>query len=214
MKSLVTGGAGFIGSHLVDELVRRGDEVVVLDRLHPKHPNSRASYYLQDLAADYRQYTHHFEGVDQVFHLAALIAIPYCMEHPSESMTNNVLAVMHTLEAARMQGVKRFALGSSAAVYGNSLFLPSVETNAPRCMNTYALSKHTGEQLCCLYHELYGMRTVIMRYFNVYGNRQHESGQYAPVMGVFLRQMAMRELRWTDFSGQAPSLVSEAGYRP
>ena len=193
MKSLVAGGAGFIGSHLVDALVRQGDEVIVLDRLHPKYPNQQAVYCLHDLAADYQHYIHHFEGVDRVFHLAALIAIPYCMEHPSESMANNVLAVMHTLEAARLQGVSRFVFASSAAVYGDSLFLPSVETNASRCMNTYALSKYTGEQLCRLYHDLYGMKSMILRLFNVYGDRQHEGGQYAPVMGVFLRQKAKHE---------------------
>jgi UDP-glucose 4-epimerase len=125
MKSLVTGGAGFIGSHLVDALVRQGDEVIVLDRLHPRHPNQKGIYYLQDLACDYQHYIHHFEGVDRVFHLATLIAIPYCMEHPSESMANNVLAVMHVLEAARLQGVSRCVFASSAAVYGDSLFCPA-----------------------------------------------------------------------------------------
>ena len=134
----------------MDSLVREGDEAIVLDRLHPKYPNKDATYYRQELAANYHNYVHHFEGVDRVFHLADLVAIPYCMEHPSESMANNVLAAMHNLEAARLQRVRRFVFASSAAVYGDSLFLPSVESNTSSCMNTYALPEHTGEILCSL----------------------------------------------------------------
>ncbi len=190
LKSVVTGGAGFIGSHLVDALVKQGHEVVVLDRVHPKHCNPKAHYYLHDLAADLRSFSYHFEGVDHVFYLAALISIPYCVDHPSESLANNVLAGLHCLEAARLHGVRRFVFASSAAVYGNSFFLPSVETNPVQCLNSYAVSKHAGEQLCQMYEALYGLKTVILRYFNVYGDRQHEQGHYAPVMAIFLRQHA------------------------
>ena len=203
MKSVVTGGAGFIGSHLVDALVEQGREVVVLDRVHPKHGNHRANYYLHDLASDRDHFAYHFEEAGEVFHLASLISIPYCVDHPSESLTNNVLGVLHCLEAARLNGVERFVFASSAAVYGNSFFLPSVETNPVQCLNSYAVSKHTGEQLCQMYEQLYGLKTVILRYFNVYGDRQHEQGQYAPVMGIFLRQKAQ---------GQPLTVVGE-GYQ-
>jgi len=126
--------------------------------------------------------------VDYVFHLASEISIPYCVEYPRETMQNNVLSTLNVLEASRKYGVERVVFSSTSAVYGNSLFLPSVETNPIDCLNTYSISKYSGEQLCQMYYNLYGLKTVIFRYFNVYGERQPLVGSYAPVLGIFLRQ--------------------------
>ena len=193
MKSLVTGGCGFIGSHLVDQLVELGHEVIVLDRVHPKYKNKSAKYYLEDLSGDYGHFLHLFSGVNNVFHLAADVSIPYCVEKPNESMANNTLATMNALECSRIHGAQKFMFSSTSAVYGNTMFLPSVETNPVECLNTYSISKYTGEQLCKMYYHLYGLKTVIFRYFNVYGERQHKSGQYAPVMSIFMRQKENKE---------------------
>jgi UDP-glucose 4-epimerase len=193
MKSIVTGGCGFIGSHLVDQLVKLNHEVIVLDRVHPKHRNPNAHYYLQDLSENYTKFSYYFEGVDNVFHLASEVSIPYCVENPNESMSNNTLATMNVLEASRLHKVNKFIFSSTSAVYGNSLFLPSVETNPTECLNTYSISKYTGEELCKMYYKLYGLKTVIFRYFNVYGERQHKTGQYAPVMSIFMRQKENNE---------------------
>lgn len=193
MKSIVTGGCGFIGSHLVDQLVKLNHEVIVLDRVHPKHKNSNAFYYLQDLSENYGKFSYYFEGVNNVFHLASDVSIPYCVDNPNESMANNTLATMNVLEASRLHNIDKFVFSSTSAVYGNSLYLPSVETNSVQCLNTYSISKHTGEQLCKMYYELYGLKTIIFRYFNVYGERQPKSGQYAPVMSIFTNQKSKGE---------------------
>lgn len=193
MKSLVTGGCGFIGSHLVDKLVDLGHEVIVLDRVGPVYKNAKAFYYLQDLSRNYVEFLHYFEGVDNVFHLAAEVSIPYCVEKPNESMSNNILSTMNVLECSRIHKVSKFMYSSTSAVYGNSLFLPSLETNSVQCLNTYSISKYSGEQLCKMYSDLYGLNTVSFRYFNVYGERQHKTGQYAPVMSIFIRQKQNNE---------------------
>lgn len=188
IKSLVTGGCGFIGSHLVDQLVDLGHEVIVLDRVYPKYPNPSAKYYLEDISVDYGHFLHLFSGVNNVFHLASEVSIPYCVGKPNESMANNTMATMNALECSRIHGVQKFIFSSTSAVYGNTMFLPSMETNPVECLNTYSISKYTGEQLCKMYYNLYELKTVIFRYFNVYGERQHKSGQYAPVMSIFMRQ--------------------------
>jgi len=193
MKSIVTGGCGFIGSHLVNQLVKLNHEVIVLDRVYPKHKNPSASYYLQDLSENYTKFSYYFEGVNNVFHLASEVSIPYCVQKPNESMANNVLATMNVLECSRIHNVDKFMFSSTSAVYGNTMFLPSVETNSTECLNTYSISKHTGEELCKMYYNLYGLKTIIFRYFNVYGEGQHKTGQYAPVMSIFTRQKENRE---------------------
>lgn len=188
MKSLVTGGSGFIGSHLVDQLVEMGHDVIILDRVNSKHKNKKANYYLQDLSEDYSKFLHHFEGVNNVFHLASDVSISFCVEKPNESMKNNIISTMNVLECSRIHNVDKFIFSSTSAVYGNTLFVPSIETNSVQCLNTYSISKYSGEQLCKMYYNLYGLKTIILRYFNVYGERQHKSGQYAPVMSIFMNQ--------------------------
>lgn len=192
-KSLVTGGCGFIGSHLVNRLLDLDHEVIVLDRVYPKHKHENAKYYLQDLSENYVKYLHLFEGVDNVFHLASEVSIPYCVEKPNESMANNTLVTMNVLECSRIHNINKFMFSSTSAVYGNTMFIPSYEHNQVECLNTYSISKHTGEQLCKMYYKLYGLKTITFRYFNVFGEGQHKTGQYAPVMSIFMRQKKNKE---------------------
>jgi len=193
IKSLVTGGCGFIGTHLVDRLVKLGHEVIVLDRVYPDKKIDNVKYYLVDLSEKYSSYVHLFESVTNVFHLASEVSIPYCVDKPNESMANNTLATMNVLECSRIHNVNKFMFSSTSAVYGNTMFIPSYETNTVQCLNTYSISKYTGEQLCKMYYELYGLKTVVFRYFNVFGEGQHKTGQYAPVMSIFMRQKMNKE---------------------
>jgi nucleoside-diphosphate-sugar epimerase len=131
--------------------------------------------------------------VDNVFHLASDVSIPYCVEKPNESMANNTLATMNVLECSRIHKINKFIFSSTSAVYGNTMFIPSYEENQVQCLNTYSISKYTGEQLCKMYYELYGLKTISFRYFNVFGEGQHKTGQYAPVMSIFMRQKKNKE---------------------
>ena len=203
IKSLVTGGCGFIGSHLVNRLVDLGHEVIVLDRVHHHNPNPKATYYLVDLIENYTKFVHLFDSVNNVFHMAAEVAISYCVEKPNESMANNMLSTMNVLECCRIHNVDRAVFSSTCAVYGNTLLNPNYETNRVDCLNTYSISKYSGEMLFKMYYELYGVKTVVFRYFNVYGEGQHQSGQYAPVMSIFKRQKQNKE----------PLSVVEPGYQ-
>ena len=203
MKSIVTGGCGFIGSHLVNRLIDLGHEVIVLDRVQHYNPNPKATYYLCDLSEKYSKYIHLFESVNNAFHLASEVSIPYCVEKPNESMANNILSTMNVLECARVHNIDRFIFSSTSAVYGNTMFNPNYETNTVQCLNTYSISKYSGEQLCKMYYELYGLKTVMFRYFNVFGEGQHKTGQYAPVMSIFKRQNDNKE----------PLTVVEPGYQ-
>lgn len=197
MKSLVTGGCGFIGSHIVDRLIQLGHAVIVIDNQKSSTRqefffNDNALYYTENLE-DYSRIQDLFESVDNVFHLASEISIPYCIENPRETMQNNIISTLNVLEASRKHGVNRVVFSSTSAVYGNGLWLPNYETNPIDCLNTYSISKYSGEQLCKMYSDLYGLKTVIFRYFNVYGERQPLIGSYAPVIGIFLRQKLNKE---------------------
>jgi len=132
MKSLVTGGCGFIGSHLVDRLVDIGHEVIVLDRVHSSYKNKKAKYYIHDLSNNYINFLHHFEGVNNVFHLASDVSIPFCVDKPNESMANNTLSTMNVLECSRIHSIDKFIFSSTSAVYGNTLFIPIVVRNPER----------------------------------------------------------------------------------
>ena len=176
MKSLVTGGEGFIGSNLVERLKRLGHDVVVVD-------NKNSSNDIRD----YELMKSLMEGVDFVFHLAAESKIGTCIDNPVLAASTNELGTCTLLQAARENGVSRFIYSSTSAAYGNNPF-PNVETQPDDCLNPYSVSKVNGEKWCKTYTDLYGLKTVILRYFNVYGPGQPTSGQYAPVMGIFTRQ--------------------------
>src|SRR3989344_3892870 len=188
-KVVVTGGAGFIGSHLVDALVQLGHDVhVVENRVEGKEDrlNKKARYYCSGLISPSGHRV--CKGAECVFHLAALPRVQYSIEYPDETFGENVAGTQFILEAARQAGVKRFVFASSSSVYGNSQKLPLSETDPTEPMSPYAAQKLMSEILCQTYHRTYGMETVCLRYFNVYGPRLDPNGPYALVIGVFLRQ--------------------------
>jgi UDP-glucose 4-epimerase len=196
MKALVTGGAGFIGSNLVDKLIESNYEVVVIDNeysdAHDKfYWNENAQNYKYDIR-DYEKTRSLYEGVDYVFHVAAEARIQPAIQNPIEAISINSVGTCTVLQCAREAGVKRVMYSSTSSGYGINE-TPNVETQLDDCLNPYSVSKVNGEKLCKMYTDLFGLPTVIFRYFNVYGERQPLRGQYAPVIGIFLRQMAAGE---------------------
>ena len=197
MKALVTGGAGFIGSNLVDRLIADGHTVTVIDNESADsneqfYWNSQAHNYKYDVR-DYVMVRKLYEGQDAVFHLAAEARIQPTIEDPLKAFENNMIGTATVLECARSCGVKRVVYSSTSAAYGLANTPPMVETMSTDCLNPYSVSKVAGEEMCKMYARLYGMETVTFRYFNVYGERQPLNGQYAPVIGIFLRQRAAGE---------------------
>ena len=196
MKSLVTGGAGFIGSNLVDRLLEMGHEVVVIDNEYSDahdqfYWNDKAQNYKYDIR-DYENTRPLYDGVDFVFHIAAEARIQPAIENPIQAVSINSVGTCTVLQCAREAGVKRVMYSSTSSGYGMNQ-TPNVETQPDDCLNPYSVSKVNGEKLCKMYTNLYGLQTVCFRYFNVYGERQPLRGQYAPVIGIFLRQRAAGE---------------------
>lgn len=191
MKSLVTGGAGFIGSHLVDKLIDIGHEVVVIDNQSSKcnekfYWNSKASNHRLDIC-DYEFTRDLYEDVDYVFHLAAESRLQPAIENPINAVMKNAVGTCTVLQCAREAGVKKVIYSSTSSAYGLNKF-PNFETDPNDCLNPYSVSKVAGEELCKMYTNLYGLKTIILRYFNVYGDRSPTTGQYAPVIGIFKKQ--------------------------
>ena len=205
MKSLVTGGAGFIGSNLVDALLDMDHEVVVIDNEYSDahdhlYWNNDADNYKYDIR-DYENTRPLYDGVDYVFHLAAEARIQPAILNPIGAISINSVGTCTVLQCAREAKVKKLMYSSTSAAYGmNSQ--PNVETQPDDCLNPYSISKVNGEKLCKMYTDLFGLDTVIFRYFNVYGERQPVRGQYAPVIGIFLRQLASGELLTIVGDGQ------------
>jgi UDP-glucose 4-epimerase len=196
MKSLVTGGAGFIGSNLVDHLLEMGHEVIVIDNeysdVHEQfYWNENAQNYKYDIR-DYDNTRPLYDGVDYVFHIAAEARIQPAILNPIEAVSINSVGTCTVLQCAREAGVKRVMYSSTSSGYGMNES-PNVETQPDDCLNPYSVSKVNGEKLCKMYTSLYGLQTICFRYFNVYGERQPLRGQYAPVIGIFLRQRAAGE---------------------
>lgn len=191
MKSLVTGGAGFIGSHIVDRLLELGHEVVVIDNeyadCHEKfYWNDKAQNYKYDIR-DYENTRPLYEDVDYVFHTAAEARIQPAILNPIEAVSINCVGTVTVLQCAREAGVKKVMYSSTSSGYGFNE-PPNNENQIDDCLNPYSISKVSGEKLCSMYNKLFGLKTVMFRYFNVYGDRSPLKGQYAPVIGIFLRQ--------------------------
>src|SRR5579871_3687133 len=193
--ALVTGGAGFIGSHMVERLLNDGYEVTVLDNLstgrlenlaHLRY-NSRLTIHQVDIA-DLNAIRPLFDGVDWVYHFAALADIVPSIQHPALYYHSNVDGTFAVLEAARAAGVRRFLYTASSSCYGIPDSFPTPETAAIRPMYPYALTKYLGEQTALHWGQVYGLPVVSLRLFNVYGPRSRTSGTYGAVFGVFLAQ--------------------------
>lgn len=191
-KILVTGGAGFIGSHLVDRLVALGHEVLVLDNLSTgkrENLNEKAKFAQCDIS-DYQAINPFFLDFEAVFHCAALARIQPSIQYPLLSNETNITGTLNVLWAAKNAGVKKVIYSASSSVYGDQApsEYPLKEIAEPRPSSPYALQKYVGELYCQLFSKLYGLPTVILRYFNVYGPRQITEGAYATVIGIFLKQ--------------------------
>lgn len=197
MKSLVTGGAGFIGSHIVDKLLSLGHEVVVLDNessgVHEHfYHNSSATYYQYDIA-DYALTKDLYQNVDYVFHCAAESRIQPTILNPLGAVRTNVLGTTTVLQCSRENNVKKVMYSSTSSAYGLKNVPPLSEDMPDDCLNPYSVSKVSGEKICAMYTNLFGVKTVTFRYFNVYGPREPIKGPYAPVVGLFLRQFRAGE---------------------
>ena len=192
LKSLVTGGAGFIGSNLVDLLLRMNHEVVVIDN---ESSDAHDSFYWNDKTTqskaditNFEEIRPLFDGVDYVFHLAAESRIQPAILNPTYATEVNVVGTCNVLQCAREAKVKRVVYSSTSAAYGLRNTPPLSEDMPRDCLNAYSITKCAGEDLVSMYYDLYGLEGVNLRYFNVYGPRQPLKGQYAPVIGLFLRQ--------------------------
>ena len=207
MISLVTGGAGFIGSNLVDYLIEQGHEVICVDNESAEcndkfYWNDKACNIIGDIT-DYDFIKNCFKDVDYVFHLAAESRLQPAIKNPIEAVYKNCVRTTTILQCAREAGVKRLVYSSTSSGYGFNPS-PNVETQPDDCLNPYSASKVAAEKFCKMYSDLYGLETVVLRYFNVFGERSPRRGQYAPVIGIFDRQR---------LSGEALTIVGDGTQR-
>ncbi len=195
---LVTGGAGFIGSHVVEELVHRGDKVIALDNFATGRPENLAAVRdrvdLRD--ADIQaldKIRPHCAGVDYVIHLAALPSVPRSIQDPLATNAVNIDGTLNVLLAARDAAVKRVVFSASSSAYGDNPLLPRVEHHEPRPLSPYALTKLAGEYYCQIFWRVYGLETVALRYFNIFGPRQDPHSPYSGVLSRFIAAYARGE---------------------
>jgi len=194
MKYLVTGGAGFIGSHIVHTLLNQGDHVRVLDNFSTgKRENLHGlKGDLEIIEGDLRDVstvTKAVGGVEVIFHKAAFVSVPQSMDEPQECFDVNITGTSTLLDAARKAGVRRVVVASSAAVYGDSDDLPLKEETTLRPLSPYAVSKRVKEMYAELFTRSFGLEVVALRYFNVYGPRQRPDSQYAAAVPIFIRRL-------------------------
>ena len=190
-KMVVTGGAGFIGSHIVDALVERGDDVHVIDNYaagkFEDRINPKATYHEIDIR-EYEKILPVLQGAECVFHEAALPRVQFSIEHPLESYSVNVMGTASVLRAAHQGGAKRVVYASSGSVYGDQETIPVSEGMEAKPNSPYGLQKYIGELLCRSWSDVYELETVCLRYFNAYGPRFNPEGTYAQAIGKFLKQ--------------------------
>ena len=189
-KAVVVGGAGFIGSHVTDALIEEGYEVAVIDDLSAgkkEHVNEKAALHVLDMR-DQAAIEPIFKDVDVVFHLAAKPRVQYSIEHPDETNNINIGGTVSVLMSAQKNNVRRVVYSASSSAYGNQETLPLTEDMKPDPLSPYGLQKYVGELYMKLFSGVYGLETVSVRYFNVYGPRLDPEGQYALVIGKFLKQ--------------------------
>jgi UDP-glucose 4-epimerase len=191
-KVVVTGGAGFIGSHLAEELAKRKHEVVIIDNLATGHlANIEALlkksnvFFHKGSIADLSLLRRLFSGAEYVYHQAAIASVPRSIKNPRASNAANITGTLNVLLAARDKGVRKVVYASSSAVYGDTPTLPKVETMTPDPLSPYAVAKLTGEYYCSVFQQVYSLPTACLRYFNVYGPRQDPDSPYAAVIPIF-----------------------------
>ncbi|MBK8781211.1 MAG: NAD-dependent epimerase/dehydratase family protein [Anaerolineales bacterium] len=192
MKYLVTGGAGFIGSHITRTLLERGNQVRILDNFSSGKRENLKGLDVELIEGDLRDASKVVEavkGMDIVFHEAAFVSVPESMEKPLECLDVNVTGTSIVFEAARKAGVKRVVIASSAAVYGDSEAYPLSEETPLRQLSPYATSKRIDEKYAELFTNQFGLEVAALRYFNVYGPRQRPDSMYAAAVPIFIRRM-------------------------
>ncbi len=194
MRYLITGGAGFIGSNIAIELVRRGEDVTILDIFSTGREENLSSIrdeitVIRGDIRDYGTVTNAVTGMDYVIHQAAIASVESSIEDPVGSSEVNIIGTLNLLEACRRGGVKKFVLASSAAVYGNIPSLPKTEDSEVQALSPYAAAKLTSEHYCSIYHDLFGLETVALRYFNVFGRNQDPASEYAAVIPKFINAL-------------------------
>jgi UDP-glucose 4-epimerase len=213
MRALVTGGAGFIGSHIAQRLLETGHEVVVLDNFFTgKRENLQAfAKEVRLVEGDVRDLptvTASAAGCDVIFHEAAIVSVPYSVEHPQESHDVNIQGTLNVLQAARAAGTRRVVFASSAAIYGEEPTLPKAETMLPEPISPYGLEKLTGEHYLATWSKLFGVETVALRYFNVFGPRQDPKSPYSGVISIFVdRILGGRALTFFGDGSQSRDFV-------
>jgi UDP-glucose 4-epimerase len=206
-SAVVTGGAGFIGSHLTEELLKRGYQVTVLDNLSTgklsniEHlvDDHRASF-VNGSITDLSLLRGLFKGIDFVFHQAALSSVPRSIRDPMASNEANITGTLSVLVAAYENKVRKVVCASSSSVYGDTPVLPKVETMSPNPRSPYSVTKLSGEHYCRVFGEVYGLETVSLRYFNVYGPRQDPDSPYAAVIPLFFKKV---------LAGEAPTIFGD-----
>lgn len=193
-RAVVTGGAGFIGSYIVDELIKRRINVCIIDNLRSglkinfkHHKNNKLMKFYREDINDFNTIEQIFYDFkpDAIFHLAAIPGVPFSVENPNESNNTNVTGTLNVLEAARRCEAKRVIFSSSSSVYGGSNILPTPESILVNPKSPYALQKYIGEEYCKMYSKIYGLDTAILRYFNVFGSRQRSDSPYSAVIAAF-----------------------------
>lgn len=190
LKMLVTGGAGFIGSNLVDALIERGDEVIIIDNLSTgkkENINKKAEFHNLDIQ-DLEKIKPLFEGIDYVFHLAAFARVQPSIEDPITSNSINLNGTLNVLKSASDAKVRKVVYSASSSAYGDQTEMPVHEKMLAHPLSPYGLQKYVGELYCRLFFDVYKLPTVSLRYFNIYGNRQLLEGAYCLVMGIFAKQ--------------------------
>jgi len=189
-KIIVTGGAGFIGSHLTDKLIEQGNDVIVIDNLSAgkkENLNPKAHFYNEDIC-NFEKIEPFFKGIDYVFHLAAIPRVPVSIEDPIGTSKTNILGTVSVFKAATDSAVKKVIFASSSSVYGNQREMPLREDMVPSPISPYALHKLTGEKFAKLFWDIYKIPIICLRYFNVYGPRIDFNSDYSLVLGKFLKQ--------------------------
>ena len=207
MKYVVVGGAGFIGSNIVDKLVEQNHEVVIIDNLSTgkmENVNPKASIEYLDIC-DTKESSAMVEimsGADSVFLLAAKARVQPSIENPVDYELNNTIGTLNVLKCASDAGVRRVVYSASSSAYGNTEKLPSKESDPVNPLSPYGAQKYYGEVMCKMFSEVYGLETVSLRYFNIYGERQNVGGAYAMVIGIFADQKLKGEVMTINGDGE------------